>query len=395
MSSELRDSCAIVGIGNTAYCRGTDKSTVELHLEASLRAIVDAGLEVGDVDAIMPHDVSGVGADELRVNLGLPDLAFSSVVRMGGASFISSIQSACLAINAGIAHCVLLPAGRRGYSELRISKMQQNASQGQAQTAVMLATMAEFECPYGSLLPAQFFAQAAQRHMYKYGTTSEHFGHIAVASRKHANLNPQAIMYGRPMSLEDHQSSRLISTPFHLFDCSLESDGAGAIVITGADRARDLAKTPVLIAGVGEGHGNPPTSITQKDDMTFIEGVHTAGQRAFSMAGMGPDDIDCAQLLDPFTWFVLGSLEALGFCAVGEGGPFVEDGRIELGGELPVNTHGGCLSEAHVSGVSHVIEAARQLRGEVEPDRQVKDCDTVLVSNEGDMHDGSVLILHR
>jgi acetyl-CoA acetyltransferase len=395
LSSRLRDSCAIAGIGNTAYCRGTDKSTAELHLEASLRAIADAGLKVADIDAIMPHDVSGVSADELRVNLGLPDLAFSSVVRTGGASFISSIQSACLAVNAGIARHVLLPAGRRGYSEMRVSTMQQDASQGQARTASMLATMAEFECPYGSLLPAQFFAQAAHRHMHRYGTTSEHFGHIAVACRKHANLNPQAIMHGRPMSLEDHQSSRLISTPFRLLDCSLESDGAGAVVITSAERASDLAKLPVLVAGFGEGHGNPPTSITQKDDMTFIEGVHTAGQRAFAMAGIGPEDIDCAQLLDPFTWFVLGSLEALGFCAVGEGGPFVEGGRIELGGELPVNTHGGCLSEAHVSGVSHVIEAVRQLRREVERDRQVKECETVLVSNEGDMHDGSVLILHR
>ena len=152
---------------------------------------------------------------------------------------------------------------------------------------------------------------------------------------------------------------------------------------------------PVLIAGVGEGHGNPPTSITQKRDMAFIEGVHTAGVRAFEMAGLGPADIDCAQLYDPFTWLVVGELEALGFCKVGEGGPFVEGGRIELGGELPVNTHGGLLSEAHVSGVNHVIEAVRQLRGEVEPERQVPDCTTVLVNNEGDMHEGSVAILRR
>ena len=202
-------------------------------------------------------------------------------------------------------------------------------------------------------------------------------------------------MHDRTLTLEEHQDARIISSPFGLFDCSLESDGAGAIVITSVERARDLVKEPVIIEGMGEGHGNPPTSITQKGDMTFVEGLHTAGKRAFAMAGLGPDDIDCAQLHDPFSWFVLAGLEALGFCERGEGGPFVEDGRIELGGSLPVNTHGGLLSEAHVSGVNHVIEAVRQLRCEVEAERQVPGCETVLISSEGDLHEGSVLLLRR
>jgi len=166
-------------------------------------------------------------------------------------------------------------------------------------------------------------------------------------------------------------------------------------VITNADRAARCAKPAVYVSGFGEGHGNPPTSITQKKDLTFIEGVHTAGRRAFDMAGIGPGDIDCAQLYDGFTWFVLGSLEALGFCAHGEGGRFVENGRIELGGALPINTHGGLLSEAHVSGVNHVIEAVRQLRREVEPARQVERCERVLVTCEGDFHEGSAVILRR
>jgi acetyl-CoA acetyltransferase len=392
----LRDRCAIVGIGNTAYTRGTDKSTAQLHLEASLYAITDAGMAASDIDGIMPSDVAGVCAEELMVNLGLSDLSFSAVVRTGGASFVASILDACLAIEARVAHAVLLVGGRRGYSQQRISRG--TALRSGTQTMTMpaaLASVAEFERPYGSLSPGQMYAQAAQRHMYEYGTTSEQFGKVAVACRKHANLNPQALMFGRPMTLEDHQSSRLITTPFHLLDCSLESDGAGAIVITSAERARALARTPVLISGVGEGHGNPPTSITQKRKMAFIEGVATAGQRAYQMAGIGPGDIDCAQLHDPFTWLVVGELEALQFCPVGEGGPFVEEGRIELGADLPVNTHGGLLSEAHVSGVNHVIEAVRQLRREVEPERQVPDCETALVNNEGDMHEGSVVILRR
>jgi acetyl-CoA acetyltransferase len=384
----LRDACAIVGVGNTAYARGTERSTLELHLEASLRALDDAGLRPEDVDAVMPQDMAGRVAEEFMVNLGLRDLAFSSTIRTGGASYVSSIQSACLAVASGIASCVLLPAGRRGYSEQRVS----------TRTAIetpVLATVNEFERPYGHLVAAQWFAQAAQRHMYEYGTTSEQLGHIAVACRRHANLNPQALMHDRPMTLADHQASPMITTPFHLFDCSLESDGAGAIVVTSADRAQRCAKAPVFISGIGEGHGDPPTSITQKRDLTFIEGIHTAGQRAFAMAGMGPEDIDCAQLYDGFTWFVLGSLEALGFCPRGEGGRFVENGRIEIGGALPINTHGGLLSEAHVSGVNHVIEAVRQLRQEVEPARQVQACRNVLVSCEGDFHEGSVAILRK
>jgi acetyl-CoA acetyltransferase len=392
----LRDRCAIVGVGNTAYTRGTDRSNAQLHLEASLKALDDAGLRPQDIDGILPNEVSGVCTEELMVNLGLTDLSFSATVRSGGASFVASILDACAAIDAGVASCVLMTAGRRGYSAQRIS---QNSMRGPRPTSLTmppaLASVAEFERPYGSVGPAQMYAQAAQRHMYEYGTTSEHFGHVAVACRKHANLNPQALMHEKPMTLEDHQSSRLITTPFRMFDCSLESDGAGAILVTSAERARDLAKSPVLVAGIGEGHGNPPTSITQKRDMAFIEGVHTAGRRAFAMAGLGPADVDCAQLHDPFTWLVVGELEALGFCEVGEGGPFVENGRIELGGDLPVNTHGGLLSEAHVSGVGHVIEAVRQLRGEVEPQRQVPDCNTVLVNNEGDMHEGAVAILRR
>ena len=388
INTGLRDSCAIVGVGNTVYRRGTERSTLELHIEASLRALNDAGLGPEDVDAVMPQETAGRIAEEFIVNLGIRDLAFSSTIRTGGASYISAIQSACLAITSGIASCVLLPGGRRGYSEQRVSTPT-------AIKAPVLATLDEFERPYGNLVPAQWFAQAAQRHMYEFGTTSEQLGRIAVACRRHANLNAQALMRDRPMTLADHQASPMITTPFRLFDCSLESDGAGAIVITSAERARRGAKAPVFISGVGEGHGDPPTSITQKRDMTFIEGMHVAGRRAFAMAGMGPEDVHCAQLYDGFTWFVLGSLEALGFCARGEGGRFVEDGRIEIGGALPVNTHGGLLSEAHVSGVNHVIEAVRQLRREVEPARQVEGCQNVLVSCEGDFHEGSVAILRR
>lgn len=386
--SVLRDRCAIVGVGNTRYTRGTDSTILELHLEATLAALGDAGLRPADIDAVIPNDIADRIAEEYMLNLGLPDLAYTATMHTGGASVISGIQSACLAIAAGVATTVLVVAGRRGYSQQRVST-------GQVTPKPILAAMREFEQPFGNTVALQWFAHAAQRHMHEFGTTSEHFGHIAVAMRKYANHNGNAIMREKKMTIADHQASALIATPFRLFDCSLESDGAGAVVITSAARAEDLKQQPVLISGVGEGHGNPPTSITQKRDMTVIEGIQAAGRRAFAMAGMGPADIDVAEIYDAFTWIVLGSLEALGFCGRGEGGPFVAESNLELGGLLPTNTHGGLLSEAHVSGINHVIEAVRQLRRQVEPERQVPGCETALVTNEGDFHEGSALILRR
>lgn len=179
---KLSKQCAIVGVGNTAYTRGTDRTTLELHLEASSRALADAGLRAADVDGVMPSATAGRCAEEFALNLGLRDLKFSTTVHMGGASLIASIQSACLAVAAGIATCVLVPAGRRGYSGERIST-------GQSVVEPVVADVTQFELPYGNVAAAQWFAQAAMRHMHEYGTTSEQFGHVAVTCRAHANLN--------------------------------------------------------------------------------------------------------------------------------------------------------------------------------------------------------------
>lgn len=387
----LKNRCAIVGVGNTAYTRGTERTTVELHLEAAKKALDDAGLSPADIDGVMPNEMSGVIAEDFILNLGLSDLRFAATIRTGGASFVTALQAACTAVATGVARCVLVVGGRRGYSAQRVSKI----SEGTMVPMPIMATCDEFERPYGNTVAVQHFAHAARRHMHEYGTTSEHFGMVAVACRKHANLNPQALMHAKPMTLEDHQASRMIADPLRLFDCSLESDGAGAVVVTSAERARDLRKPVVRISGIAEGHADPPTSITQKRDMAQIEGLCKAAQAAFGMAGVTPADIDFAQIYDGFTWITLASLEALGFCKLGEGGGFVEGGRIELGGELPVNTAGGLVSEAHCSGVNHVLEAVRQLRREVEPARQVPNCEVGLVTSEGDFHEGAVAILTR
>jgi acetyl-CoA acetyltransferase len=384
----LSDQCAIVGIGNTAYTRGTDRSTLDLHLEASLLALADAGLSSDDIDGVLPSASAGRCAEEFVMSLGLKNLRFASTAHMGGASLIASIQSACMAVASGAASYVLVPAGRRGFSGERIST-------GDMVIDYVMSSWYEFERPYGNLAAAQWFAQAAQRHMHEYGTTSEQLGHVAVNSRANANLNPQALMHGRPMTLEDHQNSRMTTTPFRLLDCSLESDGAGALVITSVERARDLANLPVLVGGVGEAHSYPSTSLTQKRDLARVPSLTAASDRAFSMAGITTSDIDLLLIHEGFSWYVIAALEALGIVAPGEGGPFVEEGHIRLGGRLPVNTHGGALSEGHVSGVNHVIEAVRQLRRTVEPVRQVESCERVVVVNEGNFFDGSVLVLRK
>jgi acetyl-CoA acetyltransferase len=197
----------------------------------------------------------------------------------------------------------------------------------------------------------------------------------------------------KPLTLEDHQASRMISDPLRLYDCSLESDGGAAIVVSGADRANDLRKPPVYVMGVAEGHPDSPSVITQRPDMTRL-GIAKAAPKAFAMAGVSPADIDVAEIYDCFTYIVLCQLEDLGFCKKGEGGPFVESGAIRLGGKLPINTHGGLLSQAHMVGMNHIVELVRQLRGEAGK-AQVRGAEIGLVTGYGDMGDGSVAIMRR
>jgi acetyl-CoA acetyltransferase len=364
---------------------------LEFHLEASLRAIDDAGLDPGDIDGVVPSSPAERVAEDFIHNLGLKNLAFSATPHGGGSSYGMAIQEACMAINAGIAHCVLVPAGRLGYSSSR-----QRVSRQTSRSDPLMADVSEFEFPYGNVGTAQWFAAMARRHMYLYGTTSEQLGELAVTIRRHANMNPQALMHDKVLTLEAHQSSPIIVDPFHLFDCSLETDGAAAVVVTSADRARHLARPPVLIRGIGVCFGYPGTSVTQQDeDVSFMPGIAQAGRRAFSMAGIGPDEVDVAAVHEGFSFFVVACVEALGFCKVGEGGPFVSSGELSLGGSLPLNTHGGSLSEAHVSGVNHVVEIVRQLRRTVEPERQVEGCEIGLIANEGNFGNGTVIILEK
>jgi acetyl-CoA acetyltransferase len=228
--------------------------------------------------------------------------------------------------------------------------------------------------------------------MELFGTTSRQLAEIAVTTRRHAILNGNARMT-KPLTIEDHQASRMIADPFHLYDCSLESDGACAVIVSAADRARDMPKPRVLVTGIAEGHPDSPSAITQRPDMTRV-GLAKAATRAFAMAGVTHADIDVAEIYDCFTWVVLCQLEDMGFCKKGEGGAFVEGGALGLDGRLPVNTHGGLLSQAHMAGMNHVVELVRQLRGEAGA-AQVKDAEVGLVTGYGDLGDGTIAIMAR
>jgi len=380
----LRERGAITGIGETAYMRGSGKTPLALQIEASLKAIADAGLKPTDIDGVLPYATGDSVAEDIITCLGLNDLRFSATTPMGGASCIAAIQAAIMAIVTGVANHVLIPMGRNGFSGGRVGSRVQDVPQ--------FRVVGQFEMPLGAIAPAQLYAPMARRHMELYGTTSRQLGEIAVTTRAHALLNDNALMK-KPLTIEEHQDSRIISDPFRLFDCCLESDGGAAIVVSSAERAKDLRKPPITVMGIAEGHPDSPSAITQRPDMTII-GVAKAAPRAFEMAGVTHADIDVAEIYDCFTFVVLCQLEDLGFCKKGEGGSFVENGRIALGGELPVNTHGGLLSQAHIIGMNHIVELVKQLRGEAGK-AQVKDAEIGLVTGYGDMGDGSVAILRR
>ena len=382
----LRDKACVTGVGETTYMRGSTQSAYDLQIEASLKAIADAGLDPKQIDGVIPIGIVSATAEDFIDNFGIPDLRFSAIVPHGGASPVMALQCAAAAVAAGVCNHVLIAFGRN------VTGAAATKAGARIHTMPQFHYVTEFEYPIGNAAPAQIYAPMAQRHMALYGTKVSHFGEVAVAHRQHALLNDNAVMK-KPMTLEDHANSRMIADPFRLFDCSLESDGGAACIVSSAERAFDLKHRRIFISGTAAGHPDQPGAITQRPDMTSL-GIAKAAQRAFQMAGVTHADIDVAEIYDCFTYAVIRQLEDLGFCKKGEGGPFVEGGRLRLDGALPTNTHGGLLSQAHVWGLNHIVELVRQLRGNAGR-AQVKDAEVGLVTGYGDLGDGAVAIMRR
>ena len=379
MTASLKDKYAIVGIGQTPVGKLPEMSDYGLQMMAILNALDDAGMKKQDIDGIVTHShmMGAVRVHHQRVaeQLGI-DTSFGLSISSGGATSPLLLQTAVMAIEAGMCETVLCVHGDK--------RATRRADEG-------METINQFGPEFGMFGATAEHAFGLTRHMHLYGTTHDQLGAIAVAFRKHALLNPAAQMR-TPLTLDEYHRSRWIVWPFHLLDCCLTSDGAGAVIVTSAERARDLRQAPVYIMGMGRAnhsrgwaYGNHMTDLAAKE----------SGAKAFGMAGVTPRDVDTAQLYDSYTYIVLATLEDYGFCKKGEGGAFVENGRLELGGALPTNTSGGMLSEGYVEGMLQITEAVRQLRGQADA-RQVADAEIAVVSgNGGNTVCHSTLVLRR
>jgi acetyl-CoA acetyltransferase len=373
---------AIAGVGASAQGKLPEETSLSLAVDALSAALDDAGLTKDDLDGLftMPGTTSLEGPKHyltLGGHLGINPLVTGSS-SMGGATAGALVQQAALAIDAGMATtvaCVFADTARTGGSKF-------NAPAGRGDSWGI----------WGMFGNAANSAMTAQRHMALYGTTSEQLGWVAVTCRKHASMNPNAVMR-EPITVEDHQNSRWIVDPLHLLDCCLISDGAVAVIVTAADRAKSLRKPPVYLWGMGQGH---TLQTFEHPEWWYLPHQRDCISRAYRMAGVSPSDIDVAQLYDNFTISVLLWLEHGGFCEPGESGPFVEGGeRITFGGDLPINTAGGNLSESYMQGWLHLVEGVRQVRGEC-GDRQVADAELCLVTGRGmTLNTASCLVLGR
>lgn len=376
---QLRGRTAIVGVAESDLGEvGPGVTALDLAAQAAGRALDDAGLTIADVDGLFAHSAFfPMPTVVLGERLGIRP-RYSDSTATGGSSFLTHVRHAAAAIEAGMCEVALIVYGSN----------QRSASGGLV--ASSQSYIPSYEVPFGARLPVSAYALAAARHMHEFGTTREQLAEVAVAARGWAQLNPVAFEQG-DLSIDDVLGSRMVSSPLTVRDCCLVTDGGGAIVLTSAERARDLPQAPVYYLGGAEAQTH--MYISQMPDLTTTA-AKQSGARAFDLAGLKPSDVDVVQVYDAFTINVLLFLEDLGFCAKGESGDFVSGGGIAPGGHLPVNTNGGGLSYCHpgMYGIFTLIEAARQIRGQA-GDRQVPDTHVGLAHGNGGMLSSQVTVL--
>lgn len=371
----LYRKAAIVGIGATEFSKESGRSELQLSVEAVRHALADCGLTPSDVDGFTTFTMDTSSEIAVARELGCGELRFFSRINYGGGAACATVQQAAMAVATGVADVVV---AYRGFNERSGSRFGQ-FSVAAAQQVNTNGLDNAWTYPMGLGTPAATVAMQAQRYLHDYGATSEDFGRVAVADRRHAATNPDAFFYGRQITLEDHQASRMIVEPLHLLDCCQESDGAVALVVVSAERARDLRQKPAYVAAAAQGSGADQFVMTSyyRQDIGIPE-MGVVGRELWRQSGMGPADMQTAVLYDHFTPYVLMQLEELGFCGRGEAPGFIADGAIEIGGRLPVNTHGGQLGEAYIHGMNGIAEGVRQVRGTAV--NQVPDVEHVLVT---------------
>jgi acetyl-CoA acetyltransferase len=389
MPDPLERKAIISGVGQSAIGRRLFRDDLDLTCEAALAAVADAGLQPDDIDGIAcyPGPVqggpgfAGPGIYEVQDALGI-DVRWH-VSGLEGPAQISPIIHATLAVAAGLCRHALV---YRTVTEA--SAAADTGRRGIGAGSLEISGFTAFFIPFGAMSAANWLALYAQRHMYEFGTKKEHLGIIAITARRHAAFNPQAV-YREPMTMEDYLNARVVSEPFGLYDCDVPVDGSTAVIVSSADMAHDLPKPAVRFNAVGTAMRKRPLW-DQWDDITTMA-ARDAAAHMWSRTDLKPSDVDTAQLYDGFSFLTLAWLEALGFCKRGESGPFVENGRIGLGGELPLNTWGGQLSGGRLHGFGFVAEAVRQLRGEC-GERQVPNCEVAVVGVGGGPVAGCLLL---
>ncbi len=367
--------CSIVGLGLTPQGKVFDRSYIGFAVQATKLALEDAGLDKSDLDGLIVNPGlswanATMASNTLQNALGLEDLGLSVSMGSGGATAGSMVQQAVEAIRAGLATTVACV-----FSDAPL-KPPRKTGRGTGGSAKPYAGARGWDAAFGYFGVNAQYAMVAQRHMHVYGTTQDQLGMVAVNQRQWAADNPAAQMKDTPLTMADYHQSRWVAEPFHVLDCCLVSNGGACVIVSSTQRAADLRQTPVEILGFGQGHpGGDPVE-------TLCSGAPRAARTAFSMAGLTLGDVDIAELYDCYTFTVLITLEDYGFCAKGEGGPFVQSGATARGGSLPVNTGGGQLSSFYMWGMTPIVEAVTQLRGHGGA-RQVDDARVALVSGNG------------
>jgi acetyl-CoA acetyltransferase len=354
-------TAAIAGIGATEFSKDSGRSELRLAVEAVRAALDDAGLRPADVQGLVTFSMDNNAEIAVARELGVGELSFLTRIAYGGGAACAVVQQAVLAVATGLAEVVVCYRALNERSGRRFGRVSTELAQAPTSAGVD----AGWHYPMGLATPAAMVAMVARRYMHEYGATTDDFGRVAVAARRHAATNPRAWFHGRPITLQEHRASRWIAEPLRLLDCCQESDGAVALVVTTAARARDLRHTPAVICAAAQGSGPDQYVMTSyyRDEMAALPEMGVVARQLWAQSGYDPADVRTAVLYDHFTPYVLMQLEELGFCGRGEARHLVADGGIELGGRLPLNPHGGQLGEAYIHGMNGIAEAVRQIRG--------------------------------